>query len=230
MPGESNLKTENMPLYVLGFQQIDQSKLMLAGGKGANLGELTKIQGIQVPNGFCVTTEAYKKITENNQELNSLLDELIAFKAEDRENISAVSAKIRKVIESTPIPKNIAEEISGYLSNFNENAAFAIRSSATAEDLPTASFAGQQDTYLNVTGKEAILKHISHCWASLFTDRAVVYRIQNGFGHRKVLLAVVVQQMVFPQAAGILFTADPLTGNRKVLSIDAGFGLGEAMV
>jgi len=230
MPAKNNPKTESAPLYVLGFNDIDRSMLKLAGGKGANLGELSKIQDIQVPYGFCVTTEAYKKITENNQELNSLLDELTAFKVEARENISEISVKIRAAIESTPVPKDIEEAITTYLSNFGENDAFAIRSSATAEDLPTASFAGQQDTYLNITGKEAILKHISHCWGSLFTDRAVIYRIQNGFGHRKVQLAVVVQQMVFPQAAGILFTADPATGNRKVLSIDAGFGLGEAMV
>jgi phosphoenolpyruvate synthase/pyruvate phosphate dikinase len=111
-----------------------------------------------------------------------------------------------------------------------EEDAYAVRSSATAEDLPTASFAGQQDTYLNIIGKTAILKHISKCWASLFTQRAVTYRLQNGFDHRKVQLAVVVQKMVFPQVAGILFTADPVSGNRKVLSIDASFGLGEALV
>ena len=105
-----------------------------------------------------------------------------------------------------------------------------MRSSATAEDLPTASFAGQQDTYLNIIGKEAILKHISKCWASLFTERAVIYRLQNGFDHRKVYLSVVIQKMIFPEAAGIMFTADPVTSNRKVLSIDASFGLGEAMV
>ncbi len=105
-----------------------------------------------------------------------------------------------------------------------------MRSSATAEDLPTASFAGQQDTYLNIIGKEAILKHISKCWASLFTDRAVIYRMQNGFDHNKVLLSVVIQKMIFPEAAGILFTADPITSNRKVASIDASFGLGEALV
>ena len=105
-----------------------------------------------------------------------------------------------------------------------------MRSSATAEDLPTASFAGQQDTYLNIIGKEAILKHVSKCWASLFTERAIFYRLQNGVDHRKVHLSVVVQKMVFPQVAGIMFTADPVTSNRKVLSIDASFGLGEAMV
>jgi phosphoenolpyruvate synthase/pyruvate phosphate dikinase len=219
-----------MNTYVIGFQEIDRSKLMIVGGKGANLGELSGITGILVPEGFCVTTEAYKKITENNLELNSLLDELVGFKAEEREKISLISAKIRTTIERTPIFEDIAEGIAGYLTKFGETDAFAVRSSATAEDLPTASFAGQQDTYLNIIGKTAILKHISKCWASLFTERAVIYRLQNGFDHRKVSLAVVIQQMVFPQAAGILFTADPVTGNRKVLSIDASFGLGEAMV
>ena len=219
-----------MNTYVLCFQEIDRTKFMVVGGKGANLGELSRIKGIRVPEGFCVTTEAYKKITENNQELNSLLDELTRLKAEERKNISEISAKIRMAIERIPISKDIAEEIAGYLTKFGEKDAFAVRSSATAEDLPTASFAGQQDTYLNIIGKEAILKHISKCWASLFTERAVIYRLQNGFDHRKVHLSVVVQKMVFPQAAGILFTADPVTSNRKVLSIDASFGLGEAMV
>ncbi|MGA9768627.1 MAG: phosphoenolpyruvate synthase [Blastocatellia bacterium] len=219
-----------MNTYILSFQEIDRSKFMVVGGKGANLGELFRIKGIRVPEGFCVTTEAYKKITENNQELDSLLDELARLKAEERENISEISAKIRMAIERIPISKDIAEEIAGYLTKFGEKDAFAVRSSATAEDLPTASFAGQQDTYLNIIGKEAILKHTARCWASLFTDRAVIYRMQNGFDHRQVHLSVVVQKMVFPQAAGILFTADPVTSNRKVLSIDASFGLGEAMV
>lgn len=197
---------------------------MIAGGKGANLGELSGISEIRVPDGFCVTTEAYKKITS---ELSSLLDELTPLKAEEREKVRAISAKIRTAIEAIPIPEDIAEEISGCII---EKEAYAVRSSATAEDLPAASFAGQQDTYLNIIGKEAILQHISKCWASLFTERAVTYRIQNGFDHHKVYLSVVVQKMVFPQAAGILFTADPITGNRKVLSIDASFGLGEALV
>lgn len=203
---------------------------MLAGGKGANLGELSGIGGIRVPEGFCVTTEAYKKITENNQELNSLLDELTHYKTNERESINEISAKIRMLIEGIPIPKDLAEEIAIYLTKLGKKTAFAVRSSATAEDLPTASFAGQQDTYLNLTGKEAILQHISKCWASLFTARAVIYRLQNGFHHRKVYLAVVVQKMIFPHAAGILFTADPITSNRKVVSIDASFGLGEALV
>lgn len=230
MLSKNKKKEPNNDTYILDFYNIDRLKLMIVGGKGANLGELSKIKGIQVPDGFCVTTEAYKKATENNPELNSLLNELSRFKAQERENISTVSAKIRTVIENISIPKDIAAGIEEYLTKFGNNDAYAVRSSATAEDLPTASFAGQQDTYLNIIGMESILKHISKCWASLFTDRAIIYRLQNGFDHLKVHLAVVIQKMVFPQAAGILFTADPVTGNRKVLSIDASFGLGEAMV
>jgi pyruvate,water dikinase len=219
-----------MNAFVLSFQEIDRSKSMVVGGKGANLGELSRITGIQVPEGFCITTEAYKKITGNNQELNNLLGELACLKVEDRENISKISAKIRTAIEKIPISNDISEEIASNLTKLGEKDAFAVRSSATAEDLLTASFAGQQDTYLNIIGTEAVLKHISKCWASLFTDRAVIYRLQNGFDHHTVHLSVVVQKMVFPLAAGILFTADPVTSNRKVLSIDASFGLGEAMV
>lgn len=220
-----------MNSYVLSFQGIDKTKLsMVGGGKGANLGELSKTLEDLVPEGFCVTTEAYKKITGNSQELNGLLDELSHLRVEDREKIGELSSEIRRVIEEIVIPQDISEEITRHLSRLGEKNAYAIRSSGTAEDLPTASFAGQQDTYLNIMGREAILKHIRKCWASLFTERAVIYRLQNGFDHRKVHLSVVVQKMIFPQAAGILFTADPITSNRKVLSIDASFGLGEALV
>jgi pyruvate,water dikinase len=216
--------------YILGFQEIDRTQLAMTGGKGANLGELSRIQDIQVPAGFCVTTEAYKQIVGNSEELNSLLDELAILKADNRKRISEASARIRKAIEETSFPADLSEGITRHLEQLGENHAYAVRSSATAEDLPTASFAGQQDTYLNITGKKAILQSISKCWASLFTDRAVVYRLQNGFDHRKVYLSVVIQKMIFPDAAGIMFTADPVTSNRRVLSIDASFGLGEALV
>lgn len=219
-----------MSYYTLSFQEIDKAKLMLVGGKGANLGELSRISGIQVPEGFCVTTEAYKKVVEGNRELNALLDQLSKLKVYDQKTISDVSRKIRKVIETAAIPIEVEEEIILQLIKLGEKHAYAVRSSATAEDLPTASFAGQQDTYLNIIGKGAILKYVSKCWASLFTDRAVTYRIQNSFDHRKVHLSVVIQRMVFPEASGIMFTADPVTSNRKVLSIDASFGLGEALV
>lgn len=219
-----------MNSYVLGFQEIDKTKLSIVGGKGANLGELSRIKGIQVPEGFCVTTEAYQEIIGNNEEFNSLLDQLSLLKADNREGIGEISAKIRKVIEGIAIPKDVDNEIIRHLAQLGERNAYAVRSSATAEDLATASFAGQQDTYLNIIGKDAILRHISRCWASLFTDRAVIYRLQNGFDHNNIFLSVVIQKMVFPEAAGIMFTADPITMNRKVTSIDASFGLGEALV
>lgn len=219
-----------MSSFVLGFQDIDKTQLMLVGGKGANLGELSKIEGVFVPEGFCISTEAFKRIIGETSSINELLDQLSFLKVEDRKKIGELSGEIRSFIEGIAIPQDINEEITRRLSRLDEKNAYAVRSSATAEDLPTASFAGQQDTYLNIIGKESILQHISKCWASLFTERAVIYRLQNGFDHRKVHLCVVVQKMVFPQVAGILFTADPVTSNRKVLSIDASFGLGEALV
>ncbi|PHM07648.1 phosphoenolpyruvate synthase [Nostoc sp. 'Peltigera malacea cyanobiont' DB3992] len=219
-----------MSSFVLCFQDIDKTKITVVGGKGANLGELSKIKGIRVPDGFCVSTEAFKRIIAETSSINELLDQLSHLLVEDRHKIGELSGEIRSFIEGIAIPQDINEEIARFLSRLDEKNAYAVRSSATAEDLPTASFAGQQDTYLNIIGKEAIYQHISKCWASLFTERAVIYRLQNGFDHRKVHLSVVVQKMVFPQVAGILFTADPVTSNRKVLSIDASFGLGEAMV
>ena len=219
-----------MNSYVLGFQEIDKTKLIVVGGKGANLGELSRIEGIRVPEGFCVTTKAYKKVIGQTPEFNALLDQLSQLRADDRQKIAEIGGQIRRVIEGIGIAKDIEDEITNYLSQLGKETAYAVRSSATAEDLPMASFAGQQDTYLNIKGKEAILKHVSKCWASLFTDRAITYRIQNGFDHRIVYLSVVIQRMIFPQAAGIMFTADPVTSNRKVLSIDASFGLGEALV
>jgi pyruvate,water dikinase len=219
-----------MSSFVFSFKDIDKTKLNLAGGKGAHLGELSRIEGINVPTGFCISTEAFKRIIAETPSINELLDQLSLLKTEDRDKISQLSSAIRNLIEGAVIPEDIKEEITHLLSTFGEKDAYAVRSSATAEDLPTASFAGQQDTYLNSRGKEALFTNVGKCWASLFTERAIVYRIQNGFDHRKVQLAVVIQKMVFPQAAGILFTADPVTSNRKVLSIDASFGLGEALV
>lgn len=219
-----------MSSLVLGFQEMDKTQLLLVGGKGLNLGELSKIQGIQVPEGFCVTTVGYQKAIEQNETFQALLDQLTLLKVEDRDQIGEISRKIRQIIMEVKIPFDVVKAVTHYLSQFGEEHAYAVRSSATAEDLPHASFAGQQDTYLNIIGKEAILQHISKCWASLFTDRAVIYRMQNGFDHSQVYLSVIVQRMVFPHASGILFTADPITSNRKLLSIDASFGLGEALV
>jgi pyruvate,water dikinase len=216
--------------YVLGFEEIDQTQVGVVGGKGAHLGELSRIEDIRVPTGFCVTTDAFRRITAEARPIDDRLDQLSRLDPDDREAIRTLSAEIRQTIEGTAIPDDLAAAITGELARLGEQAAYAVRSSATAEDLPTASFAGQQDTYLNVVGPAAILEHVSRGWASLFTERAVTYRLRNGFDHRKVHMAVVVQRMVFPQAAGILFTADPVTGNRKVATVEAGFGLGEALV
>ena len=216
--------------YVLGLQEIDETQVAVVGGKGAHLGELSRIEGIRVPPGFCVTTDAFRRIMGQAPSIDDRLDRLSRLNPDDREAIRTLSAEIRRTLEGIAIPDDLAAAITRALARLGEQAAYAVRSSATAEDLPTASFAGQQDTYLNVVGPAAILQHVSRCWASLFTERAVTYRLRNGFDHRKVHMAVVVQQMVFPHAAGILFTADPVTSNRKVASVEASFGLGEALV
>ena len=162
--------------------------------------------------------------------IDQLIHRLSLLNPDDRVAIRTVSAEIRWTLERVAIPDELAAAITRSVARISEQAAYAVRSSATAEDLPTASFAGQQDTYLNVSGSAAILQHVSRCWASLFTDRAVTYRLRNGFDQHQVHMAVVVQQMVFPQVAGVLFTADPVTSNRRVVSVEASFGLGESLV
>jgi phosphoenolpyruvate synthase/pyruvate phosphate dikinase len=216
--------------YVLGFQEIDETQVGVVGGKGAHLGELSKIEGIRVPPGFCVTTNAFRRIMAEAPSIDDLLDRLSRLDPGDRKAIRKLSAEIRRTLEGIAIPGDVAAAITLALARLGEQAAYAVRSSATAEDLPTASFAGQHDTFLNIVGPAAILRHVSRGWASLFTERAVTYSLRNGFDHRNAHIAVVVQQMVFPHAAGILFTADPVTSNRKVASVEAGFGLGEALV
>ncbi|GAA5055003.1 rifamycin-inactivating phosphotransferase [Nocardia callitridis] len=216
--------------YVLEFEEIDRSLVEVVGGKGAQLAELSRIEGIRVPAGYCVTTAAFHRVLDDASSLDQLLDQLPRLRPGDRAEIAELSARVRTVIETTPIPADLAQAVIRPLGRSNEQTAYAVRSSATAEDLPTASFAGQQDTYLNVIGPESVLEHIRRCWASLFTERAVTYRLRNDFDGRKVHMAVVVQQMVAPQASGILFTADPVTSNRRITSIEASFGLGEALV
>jgi rifampicin phosphotransferase len=216
--------------YVLGLDEIDRTQGALVGGKGANLGELSRIDGIRVPAGFCVTTDAFRRIMAAAPSIDERLDRLSRLDPDDQQAIRALGAEIRRAVEGIAIPDDLASAITRSVARLGGQAAYAVRSSATAEDLPTASFAGQQDTYLNVVGSAEILTHVSRCLASLFTERALIYRLRNGFDNRKIQMAVVVQRMVFPQAAGIMFTADPVTSNRKVVSIEASFGLGEALV
>jgi pyruvate,water dikinase len=215
---------------VRDLREVDETQVAVVGGKGAHLGTLSRIEGVSVPGGFCVTTDAFRRIVAEAPSIADRLDQLARLNPDDREAIRSLSAQIRRTIEGITVPVELVAAITGALAQLGEQAAYAVRSSATAEDLPTASFAGQQDTYLNVVGPEAVLRHVSRCWASLFTERAVTYRQRNGIDHRTVHMAVVVQRMVFSEAAGILFTADPVTGNRKVATVDAGFGLGEALV
>jgi len=219
-----------MGCYVLRFEEIDQTHIAAVGGKGAALGELSRIGGISVPPGFCVTTDAFRRLIADAPSVEDRLGHLARLGPDDREAIAALSAEIRRTIEGVAIPDDLAAAITGALGRLGGDAACAVRSSATAEDLPTASFAGQHDSYLDVVGPAAILHGVSRCWASLFTERAVTYRLRNGVDHRTVHMAVVVQQMASPQASGVLFTADPVTGNRRVASVEACFGLGEALV
>ncbi|WP_370950288.1 rifamycin-inactivating phosphotransferase [Amycolatopsis sp. cg5] len=212
---------------MLGFEQIDRADLAEVGGKGVHLGELSRIDGVRVPDGFCVTTDAFGQVMAAVPALDGHLDRLAQVGPDDRETIRTLSAEIRAVIEGAAMPDDLVKAISDAV---DERVPYAVRSSATAEDLPTASFAGQQDSYLNVIGTDEVLRHVRRCWASLFTERAVTYRRHNGFDHRAVRMGVVVQRMVFPEAAGILFTADPVSSNRKIATVEAAWGLGEALV
>jgi rifampicin phosphotransferase len=218
------------PPYVLGFDEVDETLVAVVGGKGANLGELSRVDGIGVPPGFCVTTHAFRRALAQAPAIDDLLEALSALDAGDRDAIGELSAQIRHTIESIAVPDDVAAAITDALAELGEQAAYAVRSSATAEDSPTASFAGQHDSFLDIVGPAAVLRHVSRSWASLFTERAVAYRLRNGIDPRTADMAVVVQRMVFPQASGVLFTADPVSSNRKLVSVEAGFGLGEALV
>ncbi|GAA1934190.1 rifamycin-inactivating phosphotransferase [Kitasatospora viridis] len=216
--------------YVVDLQEVDGTQVALVGGKGAQLGELTRIEGVRVPDGFCVTTDAFRLVVAQAPALDEQLDRLSRTDPQDREAIRTLSARVRRTVEELPVPAELAAQVTGALARLGDGTPCAVRSSATAEDLPTASFAGQQDSYLNVTGPAAVLRHVSRCWASLFTERAVGYRRRAGLDDRAVRMAVVVQRLVLPRASGVLFTADPVTGDRMLATVDAGLGLAEALV
>ena len=183
-----------------------------------------------MPDGFCVTTHAYRAVAAAAPVIDGWLDRLSSVEPDDQRAIEELSARIRSAIERVSLPDALVDEISRQLHRLGPTSSFAIRSSATAEDLPDASFAGQADSYLNISGRPEIVRHIRRCWASLFTERAVAYRARNGIDHRTVDMAVVVQQMVLAEASGVLFTADPVSGNRKITSVEVVWGLGESLV
>lgn len=220
---------EILSRFILYFKEINKDSLPYVGGKGANLGEMTKA-GFLVPQGFCVTTSAFQAFVETSDKMDKFFTQLEHASAEKLDEIRVLGEQIRNHLENLAIPNEVEVAIIEAWKLGGNEKAYAVRSSATAEDLPGASFAGQQETYLNVIGQDRLLDSIRRCWASLFTDRAISYRAQNGFDHREVLLSVDVQEMIIPDISGIMFTADPISGNRKVTSIDASFGLGEALV
>ncbi|WP_405145508.1 PEP-utilizing enzyme [Sphaerisporangium sp. NBC_01403] len=208
---------------ILKFQDITAEMLPLVGGKAANLGVLTRA-GLPVPPGVCLATEAYRRVTEDAG-LDDVLGGLARTSPGDTAALAELAGRARALVLAAPVPADIARAV-----RQNAEGAVAVRSSATAEDLPDASFAGQQDTFLNVVGPGAVLDAVRRCWASLWTDRAVAYRAANGVDHGAVHLAVVIQRMVPAEVAGVMFTANPVTGRRREIVIDAAPGLGEAVV
>lgn len=215
-------------VLVAPLTELSAKDLPLAGGKGANLGELIRA-GFPVPEGFVVTTAAYAAVLAGS----SLGTKRDAFLADGLEGGGAgaadAAAHLRDAFAAAEIPAAVRYEIAAHYRSYRD-APVAVRSSATAEDLPGAAFAGQQDTYLNVIGEDAVLEAVRKCWASLWTDRAIAYRRRENIDPHDVAIAVVVQRMVPADAAGVLFTANPVTGRRDEIVIDAGKGLGEAVV
>lgn len=220
--------------YIKWFNEIDKDDIPLVGGKGANLGELT-IKGVDVPPGFCVTATAYSDFIEKSNLQGEIIEVLEGLDVEDSVQLQERSAAIRALIIRKDMPADIEAEIVSAYEEFNkrvktDDAQVAIRSSATAEDLPEASFAGQQDTYLHISGIDEVKSHIKRCWASLWTARAIYYREHQNFIHTDVALSVVVQKMVNSKIAGVMFTANPMNSSSNEIMINASWGLGEAVV
>ena len=222
--------------YVLWFEEIGIEDVPLVGGKSASLGEMTRKVGVPVPYGFATTAEAYRYYIKANRLDEKIAEVLKELKdPNDTPTLQRVGATVRNMIASAEMPKDLEEEIVKAYEKLSEmigekDPFVAVRSSATAEDLPDASFAGQQETYLNVSGSKEVVEKIKHCYASLFTDRAIFYRTQKGFNHMAVALSAVVQLMVYSKASGVIFTLDVATGDRSVVLIEAGYGLGEYIV
>lgn len=208
------------------FKEITKKDLSIAGGKGASLGEMTKAK-FPVPAGFVVVAQAYESFVEKiKPKITALLKNL---DVENTDQLDKIANVIQKLISSQKFPEDMKKEI---LIAYRELSGgfVAARSSATTEDLPSASFAGQQATFLNVNGDRALIKAVQDCWASLFTARAIYYRQTKGFDHMKALIAVVVQTMVDARAAGVAFSVNPIDNNKNDIVIEASFGLGEAVV
>ena len=220
-------------MYVKKFEELSKSDIGIAGGKGANLGELTQA-GIPVPPGFVVTAQAYKYFMDEAGINDQVMEILDAIDINDTKALQAAAEEIKTIIIESPIPDDLVLFIREYYNELcqrvgEDDTDVAIRSSATAEDLPEASFAGQQDTFLHVSGDDEVIEYIRKCWASLFEARAIFYREENDFEHSKVYIAVVVQKMANADKAGVMFTVNPSTGEEIAL-IEGSWGLGESVV
>ncbi len=217
--------------HVLWFKDINKNDIPLVGGKGANLGEMVKA-GIPVPDGFVVTAKAYFDFINSTSIKQKIMTELSGLDVDDSDKLLEASERIRTAILQADMPRELAEEIKDYyLELCGENDKYvAVRSSATAEDLPEASFAGQQESFLEIKGWKSVVSHVQKCWASLFTARAIFYREENKFSHLKVGIAVPVQLMCQSDVSGIMFTVNPVTNNQDEVSIEAAYGLGQPIV
>src|SRR4030043_1983606 len=213
---------------VVWFNEVTKNDLSLVGGKGANLGEMTKAN-IPVPPGFIITTDAYFTFLQRTGIEKKIYDLLGPLDVDNIKQLQKVSAEIKRIFLAAPMLTEIATEIRDAYRQMGRGLV-AVRSSATAEDLPEASFAGQQQTYLNVEGEDEVLHAVHKCWASLFEARAIFYRVHHGFDHSSVRIAVPVQRMVQSEAAGVMFTVEPLTNDRNKITIEAIHGLGEMIV
>ncbi|TMI55896.1 phosphoenolpyruvate synthase, partial [Candidatus Bathyarchaeota archaeon] len=220
---------------VVWLDQVGKNDIQLVGGKCANLGELTA-KGISVPPGFAVTADAFRRFLEETRIGDVIHKTLNSSKGpRDPKQYEEASQEIRKIIESAPMPADIAEEVRIAYHDLEKKTGtaqvkVAVRSSATSEDLPDASFAGQQDTFLNVKGEEQLVHYVQKCWSSLYTPRAIFYREEKGFPHEKVLISVGVQKMVDSEVSGVIFTLDPVNGDPSKIIIESTWGLGEALV
>ncbi|MBE6081929.1 phosphoenolpyruvate synthase [Acidilutibacter cellobiosedens] len=220
--------------YIKWFDEISKEDIPIVGGKGANLGELTQ-KGVSVPPGFCITAKAYSDFISKEELGDKIRRKIEGLDIEDSAKLQMRSLEIRDIINNSPMPNEIKEEIERAYKEFSiktriENPFVAVRSSATAEDLPEASFAGQQDTYLHISRIDEVLRYTRKCWASLWTARAIYYREKQNFDHFQVSLSVVIQKMINSEKSGVMFTANPITNDVNQLMINASWGLGEAVV
>lgn len=220
--------------YILNFRSLNKSSLSMVGGKNASLGEMIKT-GVRVPPGFAVTTDSYLSFITDTGIKDEIYDVLLGVDPNDVGKLDNASARIQELVKKESMSNEIREAIEGGYSQLCDECSMetipvAVRSSATAEDLPTASFAGQQETYLWIQGREQVIEKVRDCWASLFTPRAISYRIKNEFPHEKVLISVGVQKMVNSRAAGVMFTLNPTNGDISKVVIEGNWGLGETVV